>query len=55
VAFVVALVRSLAMIDGTVTRIFFGFFGMKFSVMVMMNDVMETLEGDNIQEITEQQ
>jgi len=53
-AFVLAMVRSFAMVDGTVAGICFSFLCVYFSVLVLMNCLMKTLERNNIQEISQQ-
>lgn len=53
-AFVRTSVGSFAMVDGTVTGISLCGWRMKLRVSVMMDRVMETLNGDHIQKVVQQ-
>ncbi len=55
VALVLAIVRGFSVIDGPVTCIFFGLFGMELGMFVMMDSLMETIERNHIHEVAEQE
>ena len=52
---VFAIVRGLAMIDGAVTGILFGLFGMKLGMLVVVDRFVESFERNHIQNIAEQE